>query len=307
MTRARETANLARLGDALEITDDLVELGYGDYEGLTTAEIRVDRPGWDLWRDGSPSGEPLADAAARVDRVIERVADADGDVAIFAHGHILRIFGARWIGQPAETAASLALHTAALCDLGYERERRVIWLWNDTSHTVESRGASGAPLAYGVGVPDVPRRTPYTASSWTWTAHGRSPERGLILRTTVGSVVHGLSNRAPTIATSWASASSRPSTCSGFRRFEHFVYRTQPEGMPSGPGASPDLTVYGLRKYCQLALKGSPTVLLPLFVGDDEVVARTELGAELQALAGAFVSQSTGPRSSATSTRSARA
>ena len=137
MTRARETAKLAQLGDVLEITDDLVELGYGDYEGLTTAEIRVDRPGWDLWRDGSPDGEPLADAAARVDRVIDRVARADGDVAIFAHGHILRIFGARWIGQPPETAASLALHTAALCDLGYERERRVIWLWNDTSHAVD--------------------------------------------------------------------------------------------------------------------------------------------------------------------------
>ncbi len=134
MTRARETARLAGLADAAEVTDDLVELGYGDYEGLTTAEIRADRPGWDLWTDGSPGGEPLAEAAARVDRVIARAVGADGDVALFAHGHILRVLGARWLGLPPETAGGLALSTAALCDLGYERERRVIWLWNDTSH-----------------------------------------------------------------------------------------------------------------------------------------------------------------------------
>jgi broad specificity phosphatase PhoE len=108
--------------------------GYGDYEGLTTAEIRAGQPGWDLWTDGSPRGEPLAAAAARADRVIARAVAAGGDVALFAHGHILRILGARWLGLPPETAASLALSTAALCDLGYERERRVVWLWNDTRH-----------------------------------------------------------------------------------------------------------------------------------------------------------------------------
>jgi uncharacterized protein len=79
----------------------------------------------------------------------------------------------------------------------------------------------------------------------------------------------------------------------GFQRFEHFVYRTQPEGVPSGPGDL-DLTVYGLRKYCQLALKGSPTVLLPLFVDDEHTITRTELGAELRRLAGAFVSRNAG-------------
>lgn len=135
MTRAHETARFAGLSDAAEITDDLRELGYGDYEGLTTPEIRAERPGWDLWRDGSPGGEPLADAAVRVDRVIARAVDAGGDVALFAHGHILRILGARWLGLPPEAAASLALSTAALSDLGYERERRVVWLWNDTTHT----------------------------------------------------------------------------------------------------------------------------------------------------------------------------
>jgi probable phosphoglycerate mutase len=134
MTRALETARLAGLTDELEITEDLHELGYGEYEGLTTAGIRVERPGWDLWTDGSPGGEPLADAAARADRINERAENAGGDVALFGHGHFLRIVGARWLGLPPETAASLALSTAALCDLGYERERRVVWLWNDTSH-----------------------------------------------------------------------------------------------------------------------------------------------------------------------------
>jgi broad specificity phosphatase PhoE len=134
MTRARETARLAGLGDQLEITEDLHELGYGDYEGRTTADIRVERPGWDLWVDGAPCGEPLADAAARADRVIARAEAAGGDVALFAHGHILRVVGARWLRLPPETAAGLALSTASLCILGHERERRVIWLWNDTSH-----------------------------------------------------------------------------------------------------------------------------------------------------------------------------
>jgi broad specificity phosphatase PhoE len=133
-TRAHETARLAGFGDAVELTDDLRELGYGSYEGLTTPEIRAQRPGWDLWVDGTPGGEPLARASERADRVIARALSADGDVALFAHGHILRILGARWLGLPPETAASLALSTAALCDLGFERERRVIWLWNDASH-----------------------------------------------------------------------------------------------------------------------------------------------------------------------------
>jgi probable phosphoglycerate mutase len=134
MTRARETARLAGLGADAEVSGDLHELGYGSYEGLTTAEIQAERPGWDLWTDGSPEGEPLAEAADRADRVIARALRAGGDVALFAHGHILRILGARWLGLPPEAASLMALSTAALCDLGYERERRVIWLWNDTSH-----------------------------------------------------------------------------------------------------------------------------------------------------------------------------
>jgi broad specificity phosphatase PhoE len=134
MMRARETARLAGLDGALEITEDLHELGYGDYEGRTTPDIRRERPGWSIWADGAPGGEPLAAAAARADRVIARAEAAEGDVALFAHGHILRIVGARWIELPPEAASRLALDTASLCILGHERERRVIRLWNDTSH-----------------------------------------------------------------------------------------------------------------------------------------------------------------------------
>lgn len=134
LKRAWETAELTGLGDVVEATHDLLELGYGEYEGRTTADIRTERPGWDIWKDGSPGGESLADAAERVDRVIARAASADGDVALFAHGHILRILGARWLGLPPLAGGSLALSTASLCDLGFERERRVLWGWNDTSH-----------------------------------------------------------------------------------------------------------------------------------------------------------------------------
>jgi probable phosphoglycerate mutase len=131
MRRARETAALAGLGDVVQVTEDLHEVAYGAYEGRTTAEIREERPGWDLWTDGTPDGEPLAAAGARADRVIARALAARGDVALVAHGHILRVVGARWIELPATAGGRLALGTAAVCDLGFERERRVIWLWND--------------------------------------------------------------------------------------------------------------------------------------------------------------------------------
>ncbi len=126
--RALETARLA--GFDPEIDPDLVEVDYGDYEGRTTPEIREQHPGWTLWADGSPGGESLEHAGERVDRVIARAVAADGDVAVFAHGHILRVLGARWVGLPAERGASLALDTAALCELGFEREERVISAWN---------------------------------------------------------------------------------------------------------------------------------------------------------------------------------
>jgi broad specificity phosphatase PhoE len=133
-TRARVTCQLAGYGEQAQIDDDLVEWDYGDYEGLTTPQIRESVPGWTVWTHDSPGGETAAQVAARADRVIERATQADGDVALFAHGHFLRVLGARWIGLEPEGGALLGLDTAALCELGFERENRVIWLWNDTSH-----------------------------------------------------------------------------------------------------------------------------------------------------------------------------
>jgi probable phosphoglycerate mutase len=134
LQRARRTCELANLDSAATVVDDLRELDYGRYEGLTTKQIREERPGWDIWRDGTPDGETLPDAGARADRVIARALDAGGDVVFFAHGHMLRVIGARWLALGPEAGGGLALGTAALCDLGFERERRVLWLWNDTSH-----------------------------------------------------------------------------------------------------------------------------------------------------------------------------
>ena len=134
LSRARETCELAGLGEHAQIEPDLHELDYGDYEGLTTDQIRETRPTWNLWRDGSPGGETPDDAGERADRVIARALQADGDAALFAHGHMLRVLGARWLELPALFGGNLGLGTAAVCELGHERERRVISLWNDTHH-----------------------------------------------------------------------------------------------------------------------------------------------------------------------------
>jgi broad specificity phosphatase PhoE len=134
LSRARQTAELAGLGDVARIDEDLHEFDYGDYEGRTTAEIREERPGWDVWRDDSPGGETPDQVGVRADRVIERALAAGGDVALFAHGHVLRVLGARWMGDPAVKGGNLGLSTGAVCELGFERERRAIWLWNDTTH-----------------------------------------------------------------------------------------------------------------------------------------------------------------------------
>jgi broad specificity phosphatase PhoE len=131
LQRARETCRLAGYEDA-RIDPDLSEWDYGDYEGRTTSEIQAERPGWSLWRDGVPNGETAAQVAARAERVIARAlaAEGDGDVALFAHGHILRVLAARWLGLPPEDGRLFALGTAAISTLGYERETRVITRWN---------------------------------------------------------------------------------------------------------------------------------------------------------------------------------
>jgi len=134
MLRARDTAELAGLGGSAAVEPDLREYDYGAYEGLTTKEIRERRPGWYLWSDGVPDGETPDQVAERADHVIARALEAGGDVALFAHGHILRALGARWLELPAAYAGNLALGTAAVCELDHERDHRVIRLWNDTSH-----------------------------------------------------------------------------------------------------------------------------------------------------------------------------
>lgn len=132
LSRALDTARLAGFGDQVETTDDLLEWDYGADEGRTTAEIREDRSGWTVWRDGPRNGETADQVAARVDRVIERVRDAPGDALVFAHGHVLRVLAARWLGEPPTEGRLYALSTATVSVLGWERETAVIERWNDT-------------------------------------------------------------------------------------------------------------------------------------------------------------------------------
>jgi broad specificity phosphatase PhoE len=130
MGRARETCRLAGLGDAAQVTEDLHEWNYGIYEGVTTASVRATQPGWTIWETTVPGGETVEQVGERARRVIARVEAADGDVALFAHGHILRILGACWMGLAPIYGRHLGLHTATLSVLGYERETRVIEVWN---------------------------------------------------------------------------------------------------------------------------------------------------------------------------------
>jgi broad specificity phosphatase PhoE len=130
LRRALDTRALAGFEDSVEVVEDLREWDYGDYEGRTTAEIRVERPGWTIWRDGCPGGESAADVGARADRVVGTLTSYDGPIAVFAHGHLLRVLSARWIGLPPGSGALLALDTATISVLGWEREQAVIRRWN---------------------------------------------------------------------------------------------------------------------------------------------------------------------------------
>jgi broad specificity phosphatase PhoE len=130
MQRARETCELAGFGDAAVIDADLVEWNYGDYEGLTPTQIHETAPHWLIFRDGCPGGEAPELVGARVDRVIARSRAADGDVVMFAHGHVLRVLVARWIGLPVDGGKHFVLDTGALCVLGYYREIPVVRTWN---------------------------------------------------------------------------------------------------------------------------------------------------------------------------------
>jgi broad specificity phosphatase PhoE len=130
--RARETCELCGLGAAAQTREDLLEWDYGDYDGLTTPQIQEQRAGWNLWRDGCPGGESAADVGARADRVIAELRTTGGRVAVFSHGHALRVLGARWIDLEPADGARLGLSPAAISVLGYERGTEILARWNDT-------------------------------------------------------------------------------------------------------------------------------------------------------------------------------
>jgi broad specificity phosphatase PhoE len=135
LSRARRTCELAGLGESVEVDPDLLEWDYGAYEGRRTADIREERPGWNLFDDGAPGGERLVDVAARVDRVIARIRAVPGDVACVAHAHVLRVLAARWVGLDATGGRYFVLGPAAVSVLGWEREQPVVRHWNETPYS----------------------------------------------------------------------------------------------------------------------------------------------------------------------------
>jgi broad specificity phosphatase PhoE len=130
LARAFETCRLAGFGELTELREELMEWDYGAYEGRKTTEIRKDHPGWTLWRDGVPEGETIAQVEARVDRVIAELRSVAGDAVVFAHGHLLRVLAARWLGLEPAAGRLFALDAATISILGLERETPVIRMWN---------------------------------------------------------------------------------------------------------------------------------------------------------------------------------
>jgi broad specificity phosphatase PhoE len=126
--RARRTAELSGFPDA-QVDDDLAEWAYGDYEGITTDEIRESVPGWSVWTHPSPGGESAAEVSARLDRVVARAQEHERTL-VFAHGHSLRVLTARWLEQPAEEGRFFRLDTSTVSVLGFERENPVLLKWN---------------------------------------------------------------------------------------------------------------------------------------------------------------------------------
>ena len=130
LERARETCRLAGFDAVAQVSDDLLEWNYGIYEGRTTAAVRAEQPGWSIWTTPIPQGETVEQVGERARRVIARADAVTGDVALFAHAHVLRILAACWIGLPPIHGRSQALDSASLSILGHERETRVIQVWN---------------------------------------------------------------------------------------------------------------------------------------------------------------------------------
>ncbi|MFE2494941.1 histidine phosphatase family protein [Streptomyces scopuliridis] len=134
LARAAETCALAGFGDRAEEWDALMEFDYGAYEGMTPAQIKAERPDWFIWRDGVPDGETLEQVSARADEVVSWARSADRDVLVFAHGHILRAIGARWLGEDISFAARIRLDPTSVSVLSWAYEMPAIQIWNDTAH-----------------------------------------------------------------------------------------------------------------------------------------------------------------------------
>ena len=130
LQRARETCELAGLGERAEIDRDLMEWNYGEYEGLTLKQILAKAPGWMIFSDGCPGGESPVQVGARADRVIAKVREVEGNVALFAHGHLFRVFAARWLGLSVEAGRYFLLDTATLNILSYYRDIPALKRWN---------------------------------------------------------------------------------------------------------------------------------------------------------------------------------
>jgi len=130
LERAAETCRLAGLRDAAVVREELREWDYGEYEGRKTIDIRQERPEWSLWRDGVPRGETLADVDERVERVIGELRSIEGDVALFAHGHLLRVLATRWLELEPAAGRLFALDAGTISVLGHERENAVLLGWN---------------------------------------------------------------------------------------------------------------------------------------------------------------------------------
>ena len=134
LLRALKTCELAGLKKDAIVTKDLLEWDYGDYEGITTKEIRKTNPHWNLFKEGSPNGESVEEVSHRADHILKLATQVPGDVAFFSSGHISRVLGARWLNFPPEYAQFLTLSTASISILSYEHEWRVIQAWNSTAH-----------------------------------------------------------------------------------------------------------------------------------------------------------------------------
>ncbi|HEX8435468.1 histidine phosphatase family protein [Archangium sp.] len=136
LSRASETCALAGYGAVAEMRADLMEWNYGTFEGKTKDEIRATSPNWTLWADGVPCGETARDVGARADRVVTEARSVEGNVLVFAHGHLLRVLAARWLGLPPTEGRLFALSTASISMLGFDSDgdQPVVQLWNDTTH-----------------------------------------------------------------------------------------------------------------------------------------------------------------------------